>query len=81
MWPYRRVSILFSRARAAFSVFKTENADLTAVSASCQTAFVTQDEPLFGFGCQESVRDLVPFLLTLLTRFFGWAASACISAA
>jgi hypothetical protein len=27
------------------------------------------DEPLFGLGCQESVRDLVPFFLALLTRF------------
>jgi len=28
-----------------------------------------KDEPLYGLGCQESVRDFVPFFLALLNRF------------
>ena len=34
-----------------------------------RAAFVTNVEPLYGLVCQESVRDLVPFFLALLTLF------------
>jgi hypothetical protein len=36
-------------------------AKLVALGSLPRLAFVTNDEPLFGLGCQESARDLVPF--------------------
>jgi predicted aspartyl protease len=39
------------------------------------------DEPLFGLGCQESVRVVVPFFSGFVDSLSGWVPSACASAA
>jgi hypothetical protein len=48
------------RAAKAVVASARHYADLASANAS---------RPLFGLGCQESVRELVPFFLALLTCF------------
>jgi len=54
---------------------------LTLVLLAMRAPFAAADEPLYGLGCQESVRDLVPFFLALLTFYLVGSPSACASAA